>query len=570
MTHIVCGKFDNAIDLSLAQNMQVKKIRIGSKNPNKLVQINYRPISTDGTFIYGWDGKVEVRTFLSNFTKMKSPELMVLTVRERELILDVLADFDLDVSVFELKFPIYKETKYISNLYQNFTNLCDRLKKMKSLGVYNGGLMRQLSRKYLYKVERKLRFKNNLDQFFGFAYKGGYQEVFKLSEERPGRVVIALDYNSMFVDCMKGEFLEPKSIRYISRREIDENRALSHGLYRVTLKNSQKSFFQQFHPFRFVKHTKSSYFSLDPLQNVETLLFKNEIDYYKQFFESIEIHEGFTSDKTINHPLYNYSLKKYEKRLKYKVSGNYLLEALKKIQLVTTHSSTNQLKKKHITFFSLENLKEYLTEKYMIKFNRNEPVHNPLETLLRNKNFEIKEKNKEFRLSVVDFNHKDCVYSLSAQVLANARLKMIKLIESLIIQPSVEMCYSNIDSVHVSIERTHLKQFLSYNSNIISDKLGDLKVQKIGDRGYWLDIGRYWIYKNGKVCAFKNIGFNHAGNENPFLKNRKSIIHYKSQLFNYVKRYYSHINDAFSFTKKLDSSNVKVWRKTPSHNNTIH
>ena len=45
-------------------------------------------------------------------------------------------------------------------------------------------------------------------------------------------------------------------------------------------------------------------------QWIETLLFKNEIEYYKLFFEDIEVIEGLISDKCIPHTLLNKAIKK--------------------------------------------------------------------------------------------------------------------------------------------------------------------------------------------------------------------------------------------------------------------
>ena len=128
--------------------------------------------------------------------------------------MEELIDFDLDIKVFENLYPIFDNIKFSSDPKINYEKLIELMDIIKKFQLSGNSLAHNLSTKYLYKIERKLRFKNTLDTCFAFAYKGGYQEVFKLKEERIDRVVISMDFNSMFPYCMLGKFLEPKSVEY--------------------------------------------------------------------------------------------------------------------------------------------------------------------------------------------------------------------------------------------------------------------------------------------------------------------------------------------------------------------
>ena len=250
---IICGKFDDHICIDL-NNLSNEKIRIGSKNPNTLTTQIFQPISTDGKVILYNNTLYDTRNFLAKTDKNLLNNMIVLTHRERELILEALIDFNRDVNVFEIKYPIFNHIKYVSNIYKNYNELKKLLKQVNEFNIKGKSLANNLSTEYLYRVERKLRFKNKLDYFFAFAYKGGYSEVFKLKEERDNRTILAFDYNSMYVDSMMDRFLEPKSIKYKNFREknikIDQ---LNNGLYRVILKNAKNTFLKKFHPFKYMK-----------------------------------------------------------------------------------------------------------------------------------------------------------------------------------------------------------------------------------------------------------------------------------------------------------------------------
>ncbi len=208
---IICGKFDQCINISSNSAVNNKRIiRIGSKNPNTLKLPTFAPVSTDGKAILYKNKLYNIRDFLASTDKTILNNLIVLTIKERDLILEELVNFNLDIKVFEIKYPIFNHVKYISNIHKNYEELEKLLHKIITLNIKGKSLAHGLSTEYLFKIERKLRFKNELDYFFAFAYKGGYSEVFKLKEERKDRAILAFDFNSMYIDSMMGDFIEPK------------------------------------------------------------------------------------------------------------------------------------------------------------------------------------------------------------------------------------------------------------------------------------------------------------------------------------------------------------------------
>ncbi len=548
---ITCGKFDDYIHIDLKQIMN-KKIRIGSKNPNTLKIQIFQPISTDGKVIIYNSTLYDVREFLAVTDKNILNKIIVLTIRERDLILDALVDFDADVNVFEIKYPIFNHIKYISNIYKNYDELKKLLKKVDDFDIKGKSLANNLSTEYLYRVERKLRFKNKLDYFFAFAYKGGYSEVFKLKEEREDRAILAFDYNSMYVDSMMDKFLEPKSIKYKNFRDenikIDQ---LNNGLYRVILKNAKDTFFKKFHPFKYMKLNHSFYFNIEENQHIELLLFKNEIDYYKSFFNDIEIIEGFYTKKEIDHPLKEYAKNIYKERLRYKAEGNTLMNDLCKYKLITIHSSTNAKRFKTLYFKTKDDIVEYLASNYMIDFPEPMVATEKIALIEDKKYFTFTKYKNGYNAKMINYDTYESVYSLSSLIIANARLKMVQTIEKFLLHKSVEICYINIDSIHISILKEEVDNFLFKHKGMISNNLGDLKLESKSDKGYWFDQGRYWLISNKKVDLFKNSFFNHKANKSPFLNTRKLKFVHKNKHFSYVKVAYANVYSAFTYHKKI-------------------
>jgi len=551
---IICGKFDNTINFNPTLVSQGKeRVRIGSVNPNTLKTIQYTPISTNGISIKYKDNILLARDFFSKMNKKDLRNLMVLTYKERQLLLDVLVDFDIDVKVFELIYPFFKHIKYISNIEKNYYELISLLNKVDELDIKGKSLAHNLSTKYLYKIERKLRHKNKYDYFFAFAYKGGYQEVFKLKEEREDRVIISFDFNSMYIDGMMGKFMEPKSIKYKKFASQPENlKTLAYGLYRVILKNPKNSFFASFHPFKYTKMFQSFSFQLDSHQEIELLLFKNELMYYKTFFNEVEFLEGFYNTKTISHPLKNEAIKTYSDRLDYKNEDNQILGDLSKYKLITMHSSTNPKNFKSLFFTTKEKMLDYLSHEFMLSFPSDILIDEKLYLISKNNYFTFDRVKNGYKVKCIDYKNNKSVYSISSQIIANGRLKMIQTIEKFLQSDSVEICYCNIDSLHISIQKDKVDDFLSKHSNMISDKIGDLKIETIASKGYWFDIGRYWLIEDKSVKLFKNALFNYLGNKEQFLKSRIFKRVHKFDDFSYVKTIYLNIYKAFSYSKKLE------------------
>lgn len=302
LENIICGKLDNFVSLDPANKVDLEKIvRISATNPNKLKKIDYTPFSTNGSIVF-YENKVwTVDDFLDEITRKKKKHLIALTSKEVINILEKSAARNIHISILEIAYPIFSDIKYSSNLRANYLLLLKLLKKIDHLGILGPTFASDQTARHLYSIARKLRFKNGFDKFFFFAYKEGYQEVFKLTEERNDRKIIAFDFNSMFAYCMGGSFCEPKSIYHVKVNSNKKPELLADGIYHVILRGAKNSWFLGLHPFLFKRFRRTNRFRLEENGSVETILYKDEIIFYSKFFQEVVVLEGLCSDGLVEH-----------------------------------------------------------------------------------------------------------------------------------------------------------------------------------------------------------------------------------------------------------------------------
>lgn len=549
---IVCGRLDNRVSFqrsSLAAPPSAR--RIASDHPNAMRKTLYVPIATDGDRIMHVGGISDATSFLETFSGDGGMRLIVLTIKEYFLLLEQAVLRDVRLSILEVDYPLMADVKPGRSLRSNLDILYKLLKKVDNLDIKGGSFARDQTVRHLHSVARKLRFKNALDRHFFFAYKEGYQEVFKLKEERPDRVIIAFDFNSMYADCMNGRFCEPRSIRYESFEDpATDVGKLEEGIYRVILRGAKDGFFLDKHPFLYKRLGTPHRFKLAPDDSIETVLFKDEILYYGTFFREVAIIEGFCSAKTVPHPLLQKARDLYARRRQCKSRGDSVMENFCKLSLQLMHSSTNQRVFKKKRFGSLDAVQTFLSSEFHLNFDK-VGISGVSRFLNTSKYFKIEKHDSGVELTYLDIQADSLVFSLSARIVASARLKLMRTIERFVSDGSAEICYANVDSLHVSIARTEVDGFLKRHKDLISERLGCLKVQAIADRGYWFDVGRYWLKKDGEVVLFKNIGFNHKGARSEFVTKRRMLVVRKADAFSQVESHFADVTNSFSYVKRI-------------------
>jgi len=226
------------------------------------------------------------------------------------------------------------------------------------------------------------------------------------------------------------------------------------------------------------------------------------------------------------------------------------------------HSATNQKCYSFTDFTDLEEVREFLSERFLIN-TENFSVEQLADFLSRHKYFKLARRSSGYTLTHLDITSRSTVFSLSAQVVANARLKMLRTLQLFLSYPSVELCYANVDSLHISIRRDLAEKFIEQHRGIISDKLGALKIEAIADQGYWFDVGRYWLKKEGKVVLFKNKGFNYKSSTDNFVTRRKVYSLVETPSFVHLRSYIAKVEKSFSYHKRvenIDSANSRFVR----------
>lgn len=540
-----------------------KKIRIGSLNPKKIKRREFLPFSTDGERAYDGRRTLPVREFLIENSGTDSI-LIVLTSKEYRLLYPMLPDYDVTVQVFELTFPIFDKIKFIPDYVKTYRYLLSLLERVENLGIRANTLSRHFSVKSQYRVERKLRFKSRLDRFFYFSDPASYQEVFKLKETRDDRCVIAFDFNSMFLDCMRGRFSSPKNLSYKKINEYWVGGTIEPGIYHVILEGVKNELFRHYHPFRVTFQGHSFRFEAHRGSSIEALLFHDEVSEYAQYFDSTFLMAGISSDTEINHPLIKSAESLYKHRLNFRAQNSKELERLTKFELQLMHSSTSIKRSREIKLSSLTKLLSWLEDTYWMRFS-SDPNRNigRLKELHRGIELKIRKEDDGILVKSLDLDSPYNVFSLSRNVVAKSRVKMFQTILRFSQHPSLEICYANVDSLHVSIKKSELDSFMSSIGDLIGERAGKLKVEAVADHGYWFDVGRYWLVTDGSVIAFKNSTLHHKGSSSEFTRSRRISKLFKSGFVSHVKDFYISIDNLFSYKKKVqkrDDDNIEFVR----------
>lgn len=93
---------------------------------------------------------------------------------------------------------------------------------------------------------------------------------------------------------------------------------------------------------------------------------------------------------------------------------------------------------------------------------------------------------------------------LNQRVVAHGRILVLKLMEYVLsLNSDIQICYSNIDSVHFSLPSIHLDRVLKQLEAKATGQMGSFKVEAVSTCGLWLEPGRYWLYGE-KVEKFRN------------------------------------------------------------------
>ncbi len=547
---ISIGRHDDNFEF-LQDVKSSRRIRIGSINPGELEWVNFNIISTDGANILHRGEIYLLSDFITLALSQKLTDIMVLTNKERDFLISDFADFGLSTAVFEECFPFFDDIRYVSNLSQNIKEARRRLQEMKDKGVRGGTARRWYSTVYRFRQERSLRYKSSLDHKVYFSCLPPYQEVFKAKEARVGRTIYALDFNSMYPACMQGAYPSPKHLKHLMFGTNDVlNSNSDDGFYRVVLKDAKDTFFLKHHPFRFAKSNKSYNFNLEVGDSIEVFLPKDEIIAYSKFFTFVEMVEGIVSSKSINHPLAKEVRDLFS--IKESSSTSNVRRNLTKFEMLMASSAANPLRYQKRRFQTLDEAVEAVENSLSIKFDQVLSSAQKIELAKSGNRLRIDAAmSGGYRAEIVKIDSCEAVYSLFSKTVSNSRIRMMALIEKLLLVESLEVCYANVDSLHISIATVDERQLSDLLSSDLSREMGGLKIEAVATSGYWSDLGRYWLIGEAGVVKYANVLFRTKTTKHPFVDNRLIRRLHSLDGFKYVQPFFLRIQKTFSYKKRL-------------------
>jgi hypothetical protein len=561
---ITIGRHDGNFNFLEGVTNANNRIRLGSRNPNKLSWVNYNVISTDSKIVLFDSREFNVIDFFE-FAKLNSlKNIMVLTRKECDYLLEASVDFGAKIFVFEECFPLYDQVRYVSNLSNNVNQAKKLLNECRSLEINGGSVNRCFSTLFQYKQERKLRYKSNLDCILYFSCLPPFQEVFKAKESRKSRLIFALDFNAMFTDCLLGTFPDPRSLKF-SKFDKDEyyTKNIKDGFFRAKLIGAKNTFFLKNHPFRYCSSNRSYSFDLEEGDSVEIFLSKDEIEYYSKFFSTLEIIEGIYSDKLVEHPLAGLAKSIFKERKSF--SSKSPRAKLAKLKANIIASLGNPKRYKDYKFKTHGEIISKIEELLSIDFDNELSIEQKIDLSKRGNRVNIyDDQNNALKVKIFNMKSNDSIYTFHSKIVSNSRIKMIQLIEKLYTLSSLELCYANVDSLHISIDKNDEENLYNLLSSDISENIGGLKIEAIASSGYWFELGRYWLLNTNNIIKYSNFLFNNPHSKYSIITKRRIKKIVSLYGYGYVKNFTMNIYKTFSFKKVMEGldcfDNIKYRR----------
>lgn len=486
------------------------------------------------------------------FSSEANSNVLVLTYREMAELKSLVftSNISAKIRALELEFPVLKNIKNVDR-FINYQEMIRILGNIKRLGLRQEKLSSQISNKMHKRSVRKLRKKSNLDDAFAFLADGTISEPYILMEPRQERLVYALDFNSMYPSCMLSRYCNPGDLSYhgepfIITKDSASFRELRPGVYNVELVNAQTEFIKTFSPLTINFFDKKYPIQLSGNKVYKATISRDELIYYLGHFESIVVTECVTSNSYIDHPLKATVKRLYNKRLK----SSGMRARIIKFELALLHSMTRRKKQTEVKISTESDLKKYLECNFHFFDNLPEEY---LE-MLHSSSFASESRVKDDQLIYV-FKHtgvikKSSVQCLYFETLAKSRVKLLTMMEKIFNTGYSEICYANVDSVHVSIPDNRKKDFESELSFEAGVGLGELKVEAIGKNGFWLAPGRYWITDEHGIVKFANSYFNHPGATSSIIEERTRPHFFNYKGIRWIENSKLKVNNSM-FSKKI-------------------
>jgi hypothetical protein len=348
-----------------------------------------------------------------------------------------------------------------------------------------------------------LRQKNVLDARFYTAWHLPIQDVHVLEERRPERSVVSIDFNGMYLACMQQLFPKPSSLRLVRLdRCLSESEVLACGLYRCIIEGPLTEFIIRYNPFRSFHSGRHLRARLD--EPVEVDLNEFEVEFYRRHFQRIYLVEAVISDKVVSHPLAKEVRRSFAKRRNYRSQGNKALADREKYVATLMTSCGHRPTRPDRAFETRGQAMATLKTEYGIHLPHDEPEIATNLWLQGRKGIKLGIKDGFTIIQGPNIYDGSACFLLAQRIVARGRIVLLNMMERILDSaPSVEICYTNIDSIHFSLPTEYLGQGLGWLKSECSDALGSFKIESVTRHGLWLEPGRYWLYSDD-VEKFRN------------------------------------------------------------------
>lgn len=534
MSLITISRFDEftpSIASYIGYSQVIRRNRFKDYSKLFLLSIDSTTLIVDG-IVQNLNDASEINNKLNYIT---------LTNKEKEILLKKLGHLPPNLIVLEKTFPFINGIKYISDAKRNLNKLQNCIKLILSYGLKIEDFHSYAHIKTSNTLANKISKKSILDYAFYFLPHHGYQEVFSLFEDRKNKAIICLDFNSMYLSCMDQFFPNISKLEYVKFENNQKyHSSLPDGLYLTRVSKPNNEFIKNYHYFKYTKCFDSSNFIFDDSLTIEVSLLKEELEYFKLHFDEILIVEAILFNEMVKHPLINISKRYYKNKERH--LHNKDLKAMYKSWLSHTSSACASTGSKKTSFNSFDSLADFLSEKFSIHMNDIQSKQDFINSIKSHKKFEVKIQKGVFELSYPNYESDKSIHCYTSIIISRARLKMLKSIQKLASINTVTICYTNVDSIHFSINKDKLNDFYKSFSHEINTSCGGIKIEAIGTTGMWLDIGRYWIFDHNKLTKFSNAFFNKKGDdrklidrtETLYINSEKKLVHRKYHYLNNI------------------------------------
>lgn len=471
-------------------------------------------IGVDKDFVF--DGSTKYPLVDYCLSVAPQSEFFVCTRKEASLLLNTMVLPGVKIQILEISLPFLVDVKYLSDCRQNFKQLRRLVKKFQSFVPM--GFFGTLQNKYHQKLLKKIPQKEELDKFFMNAPHSSLQEAYIFKELRKNRTILAFDFNSMFGWGLLGAFSNPLTLKYkVINKELKDIPELSLGTYKVEFQGAD-DFIKKFFPFTVSKIGKSYYFNLNERESWIGWLTVDELKFYSKHFRRIFVYEGVISKEEIKYPFASICRRLYKQRNHFKSQSNKTYSTLCKLEIACLHAISVPTIRTIKVIENISDLKNLLRSKTGFCVDENIELFSQLSSYINFKNNfrfrfynpevskeRIWEKNSINKLcvSLKEHNEGSSIYCLFSEVLGHVRTRLLETIEYIFSFQGAEICYANIDSIHVSLPVDLKDQFLEYMLPLIGQDMGMLKIEAEASEGVWLSPGIYCLKNDGKVIMEK-------------------------------------------------------------------